>query len=281
MKGVEPPAFLLESLVGPAIFHVARTKIEMAGKMSDIKKLLKSSVEKCLDNKLAIPFSAGLDSSVMTWIAKEKSDVMLITVGTKESEDVLLAKKYAKKWKLPIVVDVLGEKDILSLYSKCSHLLKTKDLMQIELAMPVYECARIAKENGMKTMLSGQGAEELFVGYERYYDYLEKGGDLDALIKSEIKNIHARELWRNERMASQFVIEARYPFLEKKLVEAVLSIPISERIEKKGRVKKPLLRAVAKELGLPKEICARRKRAVQYGSGIHKALLKLLKRNKK
>lgn len=246
--------------------------------MNEVKELLRRSIGKCLEKKVAIPFSGGLDSSVMAWIAKEKSDVCLITVGTKESEDVLFAKKYARKWKLPILVDILDEKDILSLYSKCSRLLKTKDLLQIELAVPVYECARIAKENGLKIMLSGQGAEELFVGYERYYEYLEKGGDLGGLIESEIKNIHERELGRNGLIASQFGIEARYPFLDKSLIAVVLSIPIEERIEEKGRVKKPLLRAIAKELGLPKEICTRKKRAVQYGSGIHKVLMKTLRR---
>lgn len=243
----------------------------------EVGKLLECSVGKCLDEKIAIPFSGGLDSSVMVWMAKEKADVHLITVGTKESEDVLLAEKYAKKWNLPISVSILDKKEILSLYSKCSKLLKTKDLLQIELAMPVYECARVADKNGLKAMLSGQGAEELFVGYERYYEYYEKGGDLGRLIEDEIENIWDRELGRNELMASQFGVEARYPFLDKGLIAAVFSIPIDERIEKDGRVKKPLLRRIARELGLPKEICSRRKRAVQYGSGIHRVLMKSLR----
>jgi len=243
--------------------------------MQKLTELVVKAIERACAGaeRLAVPCSGGLDSSVIAYVASKKTKVELITLGTDGAQDVEFSKKFAEWSGLPHIVEKLTEENILDKYGKCYKLFR-EDLLRIELAIPVYECANLSAMRGLRTMLSGQGAEELFVGYERYYEYLDEGKNLSHILREEIANIQQRELSRNEAMAKNFEVDTLYPFLDKELTDYVLAIPLEERISRKDRGKKILLRVVARELGLPEFICERPKKAIQYGSGIHKVLIK-------
>ncbi|MFH0927569.1 MAG: asparagine synthase C-terminal domain-containing protein [Candidatus Micrarchaeota archaeon] len=248
--------------------------------MADVKKLselLVEAVGKNLGGKIAVAFSGGLDSSTIATIAKQKCSPALITVGVEGSEDLLAARKVAGEMGLELHEVVVDKKMLLFDYEEMWKLMPGT-LVDVELMCAVYEVCKRAKELGCTAVLFGSGAEELFVGYHKYYSALEEGKDLDEILRREIETLPQRDIKRSCAVAKFCGVEARVPFMEKELVEAVFSIPAKERMGK-IEMKKPLLREMAKELCVPSLAVERQKKAMQYGSNIHRIFLGMVKRN--
>lgn len=238
----------------------------------ELSKILVSSFEKTLEERVAVAFSGGLDSSLIAHIARKNSEVELFSCGTEKSEDLFYAGRAAKLLGLPLYSSVLGEEEIISTYGKC-HRIAPNDLLKVELLVPAYKVAEEAKKRDHGTILFGSGSEELFVGYERYYSYAGEGKDMDSILKEEFKSLVNREISWIKKVCYRLGIEARFPFHDQKLAEFVFDIPLELRMEEKV-LKKGILREAAKFLGLPELMANRKKRAMQYGSGVHKVLLK-------
>lgn len=230
------------------------------------------AVEENLEDKIAVSFSGGLDSTLIAHIAKKHAETMLFSVGTKGSEDLEFAVKVAEQLQLPLCANEFEEKEILELYAKCYSLVPL-DLLHVELLVPVYKVAEQAKLKGFDTLLFGSGSEELFIGYDRYFTYYQEGRDLDLILRDEFSSLKDREIFMIKKVCRKFNIEARFPFYCRDLAKLVFSIPVEERMADR-ELKKCVLREVGKMLGAPEIALNRKKRAMQYGSGVHKILLK-------
>jgi len=147
------------------------------------------------------------------------------------------------------------------------------DLLKLEILIPVYCVAEAAAKKGYKVMLFGTGVEELFVGYERYYLYKEEGKELDAILKEEFRTLPQREISWIKKICRKFGIEARFPFYDRQLADMMFSIPLEERMYDR-ELKKGILREAAKMLGVPELVLKRKKKAMQYGSGVHKIFMR-------
>ncbi|RLG17954.1 asparagine synthetase B, partial [Candidatus Micrarchaeota archaeon] len=101
--------------------------------------------------------------------------------------------------------------------------------------------------------------------------------NVGEILESELNALHSGDCARNEAVARSQGVELRCPLLDEKVVRLALSIPASEKFEGE---RKSVLRTIARELGVPEEACARKKQALQYGSGIHRILLKRMQRVK-
>ena len=234
-----------------------------------------SSVEKRMQGveKVGIMFSGGIDSALIAHIAKRfKSKLFLYSVGTEGSEDIKYARKFATELGLGVEQIIIGEGDIINYYRKVQSLLNENDFMKLELAIPVFICSQHAHENGMGVILTGSGAEELFAGYDRHLQCFLKGGDLRKMLSDELRALYSKDLENAEFIASINHCELRYPFLDMKVIELAASLKPELNLSKEGE-KKRILKAVSKYLGLPEEVVERPKKAMQYGSGIHKMLL--------
>ena len=238
----------------------------------ELSKLLVTAFEKTLEERVAVAFSGGIDSSLIAFVAKQHCETELFTCGTEKSEDVQYADQAAKLLALPLYKSVIGEQEVLDIYEKCYRIVPN-DLLKVELLVPVYKVAEEAKKRDHTVLLFGSGSEELFVGYERYYTYANEGKDLDALLQEEFKSLVSREISWVKKVCYKLGIEARFPFYSQQLADFVFKIPVEMRMEEK-ELKKGLLREAAKLLGLPEFMASRKKRAMQYGSGVHKVLLK-------
>jgi asparagine synthase (glutamine-hydrolysing) len=235
-----------------------------------LSQLMSRAIEQTLEDKVAIAFSGGLDSSIIASIAKKNSQVELFVTGIEGSEDMVASDQVAKELKLQLSKIPLDEEKILDAYKKCYSMLKL-GLPTLEILVPVYCVAEAAAKKGHKVMLFGSGAEELFVGYERYFTY--EGKDLDSVLKEEFRTLVHRDIAWVKRICRSFSIEARFPFYDKELADAVFAIPLEDRMHDRT-LKKIVLREMGKTLGAPETALKRRKKAMQYGSGVHKIIIK-------
>jgi len=243
---------------------------------SEITRLADLFVDGVRNNcqgEVAILFSGGIDSTAIATVAKRFTTPLLITAGVEGSSDLEAARKIAVELGLPHKSVVLTEAEIISVYKKC-YKIRKGELNKVELMVPVFKCCREAARSGKWRILSGSGAEELFIGYNRFFKY--KGKKLENLLKKEIKELPSGDCEGQDLVAKNFGMRTAYPFLYPPFVDAILAMPLSERL---GTLedKKPLLRKIAAKLGMPQDAIDRKKKAMQYGSGVHKILVKNIK----
>ncbi|MEW6748565.1 MAG: asparagine synthase C-terminal domain-containing protein [Candidatus Micrarchaeota archaeon] len=237
-----------------------------------LSELISRAVERALEERIAIAFSGGLDSTVLATIAKKHSQVELFCAGTEGSEDLSYADKVASQLGLPLEVIPIEEKTAMAAYGKC-HSFLPMDFLKLEIMVPVYLTAEAAAKRGHKVMLFGSAAEELFVGYEKYYIAKEEGKDVESMLKDEFRTLPQRDMAWIRRVCRCFGIEARFPFHDKDIGGLMFSVPLEERMDDR-EMKKGILREAAKVLGVPELALKRKKKAMQYGSGVHKMLFK-------
>ncbi|MBD3397946.1 hypothetical protein GF412_02200 [Candidatus Micrarchaeota archaeon] len=240
--------------------------------MVEIAQEIEHSVHECLEDRVGVAFSGGLDSATIAKVAKECSEVVLLCVGVEGSEDLACADGVAKELGLPLKKRVLRREEVVSYYKKAMDVVKS-DFLKVEIMAPVYAVCEMAREGGLDVVLFGSGAEELFVGYERYYTYWNEGKDLDGILKEEFETLKKRDIGMITKVARKAGVEARFPFYSPGIAKEVFSVPVSVRMEER-ELKKGLLREAAHFLGVPETAVKRKKRAFQYGSGVHKILLK-------
>ena len=143
----------------------------------NLERLLECSVRLRLRDvkEVAVAFSGGLDSSVIAFLAKKCGvDVHLTHVSLRNHPETAEAKKAAEEMKLPINVHLFGEEDVAQVVSKVVELIEEPDPVKAAIGIPFYWVAEKTAEAGFKVLLAGQGADELFGGYQRYVsDYLQ------------------------------------------------------------------------------------------------------------
>ncbi|MEM3111704.1 MAG: asparagine synthase C-terminal domain-containing protein [Candidatus Anstonellales archaeon] len=238
-----------------------------------ISNLIIEAMKSLCPTKVAISFSGGLDSSVLAKAARDMGfDVLLITVGMENSSDIKNSIIVAKDLGLPHEKVCPTYAEVISAYSLCQKIMPG-EFLKVELMVPVYFACKKAKEKNFSHIIFGSGSEELFVGYDRYFTYLKEGVDLERILQEEIRYLPYGDCKRIDATANYFNLITIYPFLYSPLIEFVLSLPLSQRIGTKEN-KKPLLRESAMLLGVPDSARMRPKKAMQYGSGIHRILLK-------
>ncbi len=240
----------------------------------DLTCLLEQAVKKRVNTnkKIGILLSGGVDSSIITAIAKKynKNITCYVASALTKSEDEKYAEIVAKYLGLKLKKIIATEKEILKALPEIIKILETSDPVKIGVALPFYFCTKEAKKDGIKVMLSGLGSEDVFIGYDRY------NSNKDGLYG--LKNIFHRDLYRDDLICMNNSIELRVPLLDKELVKYAINVDIKHKI--KDKIKKYVLREIALDY-LPKEIAFRARKAAQFSSGFDKAVTKLAKDRQK
>lgn len=241
--------------------------------VSKLAELFEEAVRNNCQGEIAILFSGGIDSTAIATVAKKYTSPLLVTAGMEGSQDLEAARRIAAELGLPHKEVILNEEEIVKVYKKC-YKIRKGDLLKVELMVPVFSCCREAARSGKWRILSGSGAEELFIGYDRYFKH--NGAKLQKLLEKEIVELPSGDCEAQDLVAKNFGMRAAFPFLYPPFVNSVLSAPLSERLGTREN-KKPLLRKICSELGVPQDAIDRKKKAMQYGSGVHKILLSRIK----
>ncbi len=238
----------------------------------ELAKALEDGIQQALEDRPGVAFSGGLDSTIIAHVAKKYSSPELFIAGMERCEDFQYAEVLAEKMGLPLHKRTLSPHEVLEYY-RASYSIFPGEFLKVELLVPLCAAGEAAQKEGIEVMLFGTGAEELFVGYARYYTYAQEGGDLEKLLREEYSTLRNREIKMITRAMRKYGIEARFPFYNPELEKIASSIPLQQRMEDKI-LKKCVLREAAKFLGVPELAVKRKKKALQYGSGIHNVLLK-------
>ena len=265
-------------IVSKKIIEVVKHKLKAS--INDIVTSLYNAVEKRLP-EVTVPIglflSGGLDSSIIAAIvSKYRKDAICFILGGKDNPDYGMAIKVAKSLGLDDVrtINVSSgeefEKDLKSVV----YTTESFNPSIVSNGLATYLLAQAAKAAGLKIVLTGEGADELFGGY---YSSLQPD-EFQSRREQLISDMYFTELRRLDLSTMAHSIEARCPFLDKEIVSLSTDVSFSD-IYSEG-ANKVILREKFRNL-LPQEVIDRPKMSFDVGSGIRGEVVQYLRRNGK
>ena len=155
------------------------------------------------------------------------------------------------------------------------NIIKFDRLVLLENGVCFYYVFKTASRHGIETVLSANGMDELFCGYNLYRKYVddeEKMKEIMSLLVETAK----RDKAEIDKVAALWNVNYECPFLSDSFVDFAMKIPLEYKIKgEDDELRKHILREAALKMGVPGSAAMRRKKAFQYSSGIHKAIAKL------
>ncbi|MBI5859741.1 MAG: asparagine synthase [Nitrosarchaeum sp.] len=241
-----------------------------------LDKIKNSIKENIVEKKIGIAFSGGVDSTLISKICSDLGyNVTLLTIGFSESHDVLFAKEVNQQLKLVHNVLEINSATFQDVALKIKQTIKTDNLSWNENCIAFYYVSKLAKSLGINIVVTANGIDELFCGYNAYRVAITEGESkilevMNSKLDNEIKMMKAVN-----QIASEFNVKIIQPLLSSDFIEFAKTIPISEKIhDSEDLLRKHIIRKLASDVGVPEISYTKRKKALQYGSKIHKVLLK-------
>jgi asparagine synthase (glutamine-hydrolysing) len=219
-----------------------------------LKEIVKRSRTYCL------LFSGGLDTSIL---ASLNPDVLSITVSLESSgEDIKYAESLSRKLNLRHYHKIVGIDEAIDSIPKVIKILKSFD-PAIPNDLVVYFGLKTAKELGVREIMTGDGADELFAGY----DFMQRIDSLESYIQRISKNMN----FSSNKLSEFFGINITQPFIDREIIDFALTIPADLKIRRyNGKVWGKWILRMAFEVLLPPENIWQAKRPLEYGSGMTK-----------
>ena len=235
--------------------------------MERIRSTLSAAVRKRLlsDVPLGVSLSGGLDSSIVAALARQElSRLETFAVGVAGSSDLAAAQVAARALDTVHHEYQYTEAEMLRFLPEVIYYLETFDPALVRSAIPNYFLAELAGEH-VTVFLTGEGADELYAGYDYLATYQEPA-ELQAELLNITLALHNTNLQRTDRMSMAHSLEARVPFLDIDSVHLAFAIPPAWKMHQPGRSPKALLRRAFADL-LPEEILQRPKEKFSKGAG--------------
>ncbi|WP_292485171.1 asparagine synthetase B [Methanohalobium sp.] len=235
------------------------------------------------DEPFGILFSGGIDSTIIAYICKKMgkrpgTDFTCYVAGFKGNDsvyspDVSYAKKVADELGLDLKIKQITYQEVEDYLTTVVSLIEDTSVPKVGVALTMYAACVAAREDGIRVMFSGSGADELLAGYNRHW----QSEDVNYDCYQDILNIYQKNTYRDDVVSMNNNIELRVPYLDRRLIDYGLKIPAHCKIDNKQSQNKLILRNVGKKLGLHDDFVQRNKKAAQYGSRFDKAITKLAK----
>lgn len=250
--------------------------------VQDIHDALDEAVESQLmcDVPYGVLLSGGLDSSVISALAKRHASRRVesdgeqdawypqlhsFAIGLEGSPDLINSRK---------VADFIGTihheltytiQEGLDAVRDVIYNIETYDVTTVRAATPMYLLARYIKSMGIKMVLSGEGADEIFGGYL----YFHKAPDAQSLHEETVRKVsrlHLYDCLRANKSLAAWGVEGRVPFLHKEFMDVAMSINPQAKMCGEGRMEKHIVREAFEAL-LPDEVAWRQKEQFSDGVG--------------
>ena len=283
-----PPGHYLDSSDGKLIkWYIPNWTSFDSVKGSETKiKLIHDSLSAAVKRQLMsdVPYgvllSGGLDSSITSALAKKFASKRIesndqqdawwpqlhsFSVGLEGAPDLKAAK---------IVADHIGtvhheinftvQEGIDAIRDVIYHL-ETYDVTTVRASTPMYLMARAIKSLGIKMVLSGEGADELFGGY-LYFHKAPNSKEFHEETVRKLDKLHQYDCLRANKSLAAWGIEGRVPFLDKEFIDVAMGINPEDKMIKNGRIEKWVLREAFKDY-LPESVLWRQKEQFSDGVG--------------
>ena len=249
---------------------------------TDLRQTLETAIHRQLmcDVPYGVLLSGGLDSSLVASIAQRYSDKRIesddrdqawwprlhsFAIGLQDSPDLAAAR---------IAAEAIGtqhhefhytiDEGLDALADVIRHI-ETFDVTTIRASTPMFLLARRIKAMGIKMVLSGEGADEIFGGYL----YFHKAPNAQAFHEETVRKIeklHQFDCLRANKSMAAWGVEARVPFLDLEFVDYAMSMDPAAKMAGDGKPEKGILREAGRGL-LPEEILWRQKEQFSDGVG--------------
>ena len=252
---------------------------------SDIAKL-RESLEDAVKRQLMsdVPYgvllSGGLDSSITSAIAKKYSEKRIETddtqrawwpqlhsfsVGLKGSPDLAAARKVANHIGTVHHEIIFTIQEGLDAIKDVIYNLETYDITTVRASTPMYLMARVIKSMGIKMVLSGEGADELFGGY-LYFHKAPSAESFHEETVRKLNKLHMYDCLRANKSLAAWGVEGRVPFLDKEFIDVAMTLNPKDKMINNQRMEKWILRKAFQDY-LPDEILWRQKEQFSDGVG--------------
>ena len=248
----------------------------------DIRQALREAVRRQLmsDVPYGVLLSGGLDSSVISAIAERYSEMRIennsqtkaywprlhsFAVGLKGAPDLAKARMVAEhigtvhheiNYTIQEGLDAI--RDVI-------YFIETYDVTTVRASTPMYLLARVIKSMGIKMVLSGEGADEIFGGYL----YFHKAPDARAFHEETVRKLsklHLYDCLRANKSLSAWGVEGRVPFLDKEFLDVAMRTNPKAKMCSGTTMEKRIVREAFSDM-LPDEIVWRQKEQFSDGVG--------------
>ena len=247
-----------------------------------LREALENAVRRQLmsDVPYGVLLSGGLDSSIISAVAKKYASRRIenenrteawwpqlhsFAVGLKGAPDLAAAKK---------VADHIGTvhheihytvQEGLDAIRDVIYYIETYDVTTVRASTPMYLLARVIKSMGIKMVLSGEGADEVFGGYL----YFHKAPDAQAFHEETVRKIGKLYLYdclRANKSLAAWGVEGRVPFLDKEFMDVAMRLNPAAKMAPGKTIEKKILREAFEDM-LPQEVVWRQKEQFSDGVG--------------
>jgi len=250
--------------------------------IDELAQSLEDAVHRQLmsDVPYGVLLSGGLDSSITSALAKKFSakrveegdqkdawwpQLHSFVIGLEGAPDLAAARK---------VADHIGTvhheihytiQEGLDAIRDVIYHIETYDVTSVRASTPMYMLARVIKSMGIKMVLTGEGADEMFGGYL----YFHKAPDAEEFHKecvTKVSRLHMYDCLRANKSLAAWGVEGRVPFLDKEFLDVAMRFNPEEKMAKNGRMEKYPVRKAFEDI-LPEEVAWRQKEQFSDGVG--------------
>jgi len=250
--------------------------------VAQLRTALGSAVHRQLmcDVPYGVLLSGGLDSSIIAALAKkfaskrvESGDTQMawypqlhsFAVGLHGSPDLAAARKVADHiGSIHHEIHFTIQEGLDAIRDVIYHL-ETYDVTTVRASTPMYLLGRVIKSMGIKMVLSGEGADEIFGGYL----YFHKAPNAQAFHEETVRKLgklHLYDCLRANKSLAAWGVEGRVPFLDKEFMDVAMRLNPADKMAKDGKMEKWILRKAFEDL-LPEAIVWRQKEQFSDGVG--------------
>ena len=241
--------------------------------LENIKNAIKKTVP---EKRIGVAYSGGVDSTLISKILHDlEYDLTLLTIGFTESHDILFAQEVNDQLQYPHKISEINIHTFPKIATEIHEKIQTDNISWNENCIAFYYVSKLAQSLEIKTVVTANGIDELFCGYNTYRDIISEGESaVNELMNQKLEN-EQKMMKAVNMISSEFDVKILQPLLSEEFIEYAKTVPISEKIkDSEDLMRKHAIRNLGKDIGIPEISYTKRKKALQYGTKIHRKLLK-------